>query len=92
MPSRKSPRIRVQLGDHAEGRWFERVKRPHGELAKLIAVLLSDHIGVGLAVHHGRAMLPLNAKDLDLPQDLTACIDLPDWRGVWQVVTFKTND
>jgi len=42
-----------------------------------------------LAVHHGRALLSMDANFLDLPQNLVACIDLPDYRGEWQVVTFK---
>lgn len=89
--SKKRPiKIQVRLGEHAEGRWIERARRPPGELANLIAMLLIERLGVGLTVHHGRALLPLDAKMLNLPKNLVACIDLPDWRGIWKVVTFKT--
>jgi hypothetical protein len=86
---RKRTKIHVRLGEHAEKRWIERAMRPPGRLADLIAMLLIESMGAGLCVHHGRAMLPLDAELLDLPQDLVACIDLPDIYGIWKVVTFK---
>ena len=89
MSRRKIPKIQVRLGEHAEARWIKRARRRPGELANLIAMLLIDRLGAGLTVHHGRAMLPLSAQVLNLPEDLVACIELPDNFGVWRVVTFK---
>jgi hypothetical protein len=85
---RKISKIQVRLGEHAEARWVERAKRRPGKLADLIAMLLIERLGIGLTVHHNRVLLPLDARKLSLPEDLIACIDLPDWRGVWKVVTF----
>jgi|GEM_PF-4522290 len=43
---------------------------------RYVKVSLSEH-----AVRDGKAMLPLSAQALCLPDDLVACIGLPDWRG-----------
>lgn len=88
VPKRKKTRIRVQLTEHAEERWLERVGRPPGRLPDLIRVLLKEHIRGGLPVHHGRVMLPLDPELLDLPQPVVACLELPT-NGTWRVVTFK---
>lgn len=85
----KRRKIIVRLGEHAEDRWIKRAGRHPGRLTELIAMLLHERLGTGLDVHHGRAMLQLGAEQLGLPQDLVACIDLPDYRGVWRIVTFK---
>ena len=90
MSRRKISKIQCRLGEHAEARWVERAKRRPGKLADLIAMLLIERLRVGLTIHHGRALLPLDANMLNLPENLVACIDLPDWRGVWKIVTFKT--
>ena len=87
--NRKRKKIIVRLGEHAEGRWLERAGRSTKKVDALITMLLIEHLGSGLTVHHGRALLPLDAKALGLPQDLVACIELPDVAGVWKVVTFK---
>lgn len=86
---RSRVKIQVRLCGHAESRWNERAGRLPGRLSDLIATLLVERIRAGLTVHHGRAMLPLSAQDLNLPEDLVACIDLPDCQGIWRVVTFK---
>lgn len=92
MSRRKPNKIHVRLGDHAEVRWRERAGRSPGKLVKLLEALLIDQIRIGLIVNRGRAVLSMNAEDLGLPQDLIACIDLPDYRGVWRVVTFIPNE
>lgn len=89
MGGRWLTKIEVRLGEHAEDRWIERAGRPPGQLIDLIEVLLREHIRVGLQVHRNRALLPLKAEKFNLPINLIACIDLPDARGYWKVVTFK---
>lgn len=91
MKTRKplTPSINVRLSEHAEDRWLERVGRPPGALRRLLVIKLRNHLSCGLTIHRGRAMIPLAADALDMPVDLIACLDLPDWRGVWKVVTFK---
>lgn len=89
MPSRKRTGIQVWLNDHAEDRWIERVGRPPGALKKLLIIKLREQLRCGLTIHHGRALIPLDKEDLDLPVNLIACLDLPDYRGIWRVITFK---
>lgn len=88
MPRKQRRSISVRLGEHAEKRWLERAGRPAGKLPLLLRAKLIEQIHLGLTVNRGRALVPLRAEDLDLPQDIVACIDLPDYRGVWQVATF----
>jgi hypothetical protein len=87
MPRKQRRSISVRLGEHAEKRWLGRAGRPAGKLPRLLRLRLIEQIHLGLTVNRGRALVPLDAEDLDLPQDLIACVDLPDCQGVWQVVT-----
>jgi hypothetical protein len=90
MPRKVRRNISVRIGEHAEKRWLERAGRPAGKLARLLRAKLIEQTRLGLTVTHGRALVTLNADDLGLPQDIIACLELPDVRGVWQVVTFFT--
>jgi hypothetical protein len=78
---RKFRYVKVSLSEHAKDRWIERAGRPPGKLPDLIALLLIEQLAAGLTVRDGKAMLPLSAQALCLPDDLVACIGLPDWRG-----------
>ncbi|MDI9449139.1 MAG: hypothetical protein QM303_11105 [Bacillota bacterium] len=90
MPRKVRRNISVRIGEHAEKRWLERAGRPAGKLARLLRAKLIEQTRLGLTVTHGKALVKLDAGDLDLPQDLVAFLELPDIRGVWQVVTFFT--
>ncbi|MGB9804313.1 hypothetical protein [Desulfofundulus sp.] len=81
-------KLKVVLTDHAIERWRERAGREPGDLENLLRVLLKNRLAAGLEVRKGRALLPLDAEDLDLPEDLIACLDLPSEDGTWPVLTF----
>jgi hypothetical protein len=88
MPRKVRRNISVRIGEHAEKRWLERAGRPAGKLTRLLRARLIEQTRLGLTVVHGRALMKLDAGDLDLPQDLVVFLELPDIRGVWRVVTF----
>lgn len=89
MPRRKANRIHVELSEHAKERWIERVGRSPGKLNRLIREILIDQLGAGLIVQQKRVVITLTGKKFRLPFDLMAYLDLPDYRGVWRVITFK---
>lgn len=89
MPRRSRRAVSVRLSAHASRRWQERAGRSAGNLARLIQAQLLNQLRLGLTIKRGQALLILDAEALNLPRDLIACLELPDSRGVWKVVTFK---
>jgi hypothetical protein len=88
MPRKIRRKIQVIISEHAKARWTERVGHPSGRLHRLLKAKLLEQSRTGLTVSHGRVLVQLGAEDLGIPQDLVACIELPNWKGVWRVVTF----
>lgn len=91
MPRRKPKRLCVRLEEHAHMRWRERTGRPVGKLEGLLTVLLTEQLGVGLQVRHGRAVMYLDKDRLDIPCNLEAHLDPPNLHNVWRVITFKPS-